>query len=496
MSLAPAVGFWKARAIRVLFALHRWLGVALGLLMLLWCVSGVVMIFVPYPSMSEHGRNLQREGLAPIHLQAALVLPELPDDAPVEAARIETRAGQPILRLATAEGAGQHDLASGAKLAPVDAEGALAVARTYAQRHAIEGRPELKQVSERDEFSVGIRGGPFFQVRLNDRASTMLYIDARGDVRQQTTSASRFWSWLGAIPHWLYFTELRRDPKLWTSVIVWTSLAGSFLAALGLFVGVRQLRRRKSSGRLASPYRGAKFWHHMLGLVFGVLALTWVFSGFASMNPFGWLNSRPETEAAAGRYAGDPPKWPAVREALAREAAAVGDNRGDIVQLSLVIIEGRAHIQRTARDGSSQLIAPDGAPARFGEPARQHAAQLLAGEGARIEELTSEDAFYYGEGTRFPVLRITTAAKPETHFYLDPQSGRYLGSADPEEQGFRWWHMALHTLDFAGPLRAEPAHAIVSILLMAGVTALCGLGAWIGIAKLARGGRLDNQAKD
>ena len=35
----------KARLIRFAFALHRWMGVLLGLLMLLWCVTGIVMIW-------------------------------------------------------------------------------------------------------------------------------------------------------------------------------------------------------------------------------------------------------------------------------------------------------------------------------------------------------------------------------------------------------------------------------------------------------------------
>ncbi len=30
----------KARIIRYIFATHRWMGVVLGLLMLLWCLSG------------------------------------------------------------------------------------------------------------------------------------------------------------------------------------------------------------------------------------------------------------------------------------------------------------------------------------------------------------------------------------------------------------------------------------------------------------------------
>src|SRR5262249_31409399 len=156
-----------------------------------------------------------------------------------------------------------------------------------------------------------------------------LYISQRnGEVRQRTTNTLRIGAWLGAIPHWLYFTELRKNGKLWTDVIIWTSLAGCFLTVLGLFVGIRQFRRRHSTGKRASPYRGAKYWHHMLGLVFGVLVLTWTFSGFASMNPWGWLEVAQPAGEAAERLTGEPATWADARPALEAQLAALKSGDG------------------------------------------------------------------------------------------------------------------------------------------------------------------------
>jgi len=55
-----------------------------------------------------------------------------------------------------------------------------------------------------------------------------------------TTGTERFWSWLGTIPHWLYFTQLRSNVVLWTEVMIWTSILGTFLAVLGLCLGITQ----------------------------------------------------------------------------------------------------------------------------------------------------------------------------------------------------------------------------------------------------------------
>jgi len=35
-----------------------------------------------------------------------------------------------------------------------------------------------------------------------------------------------------------------------------------------------------------------RLWHHWTGLVFGILTLTWLFSGLLSLNPWGTLESR------------------------------------------------------------------------------------------------------------------------------------------------------------------------------------------------------------
>ena len=44
-------------------------------------------------------------------------------------------------------------------------------------------------------------------------------------------------------------------------------------------------------GSSSIPYAGQKRWHTMLGLIFGLVTCTWIFSGMLSMDPFGWESS-------------------------------------------------------------------------------------------------------------------------------------------------------------------------------------------------------------
>ncbi|MBI1361621.1 MAG: peptidase [Alphaproteobacteria bacterium] len=494
----------KARLIRFAFALHRWMGVTLGVLMLMWCLSGFVMIFAPYPATSRGGHDLRVEGLAPIILPETVRLPAaaaFPPDARLASARIEMMGKEAVLRMGGAGVAGVFSLSTGEAIKTISADDALAVATTYAERHGIAARPEISKLSKRDEFTVAgyfNSARPFWQVRLNDPARTMLYVSSRsGEIRQLTTRQDRVLSWLGAIPHWLYFTTLRQDAKLWNQVVIWASLAGCFLTLLGLFVGVRQLRRRHSTGKLASPYRGVKTWHHLLGLVFGVLVLSWTFSGFTSMQPWGWFETGQAASEAAARYSGEGKRWSEARNDLFAQIDAVRRlPSGAVLQVSSAAAGGALYFVQTATDGSRLRLDADGAPAPFDAAQWAHAGDVLGGNTgpAKAERLTKEDDYYYkgAAASAFPVVRIVVPAMQDTRFYLDSVSGQILSIADPGNRGFRWWHMAPHRLDFAW-LRVGWLRQSLEIVLLVGVTAVCGAGAWMGLIKLRRGGRLDGR---
>ena len=196
------------------------------------------------------------------------------------------------------------------------------------------------------------------------------------------------------------------------------------------------------------------------------------------------------------RLAGDPPAWGEMRPALQAQAAAIGAGGREVSQVSFLLSRaGSAFMWRMA-DGSRERIGPGGAPAPFDEAAQKRAGELLAGEGVehRIDLMTRGDAYYYlgASSSDLPVLRVWAPALDETRFYLDPVSGEVRFIADPGARDFRWWHMLLHRIDFVG----SPVREIIVVLLMLGVTAVCGFGAWIGIKKLARGGKLDNPPAD
>src|SRR5439155_507150 len=66
-----------------------------------------------------------------------------------------------------------------------------------------------------------------------------VYVSAKsGEVVQYTTTASRLGAYLGPIPHWIYFTPLRRHQPEWSRLVIWMSGVGTFAASLGIVIGI------------------------------------------------------------------------------------------------------------------------------------------------------------------------------------------------------------------------------------------------------------------
>jgi hypothetical protein len=441
---------------------HRYLGVALGALMLLWCLSGMVMLFVAYPSVSQDERLARLPRIDWSH--CCVIDGAAGAGDRVRSASIEQLAGAPVLRLRLAEGPARLiDLSNGHLLSGVDRTDALAVAEAW-------GHPAAVVPLVRDQWTVSGEfnpGRPFWRVRLADPKATDIYVSRRsGEVVQRTTRTSRALNWVGAVPHWLYPTLLRQNTKLWTQVVVWSSLAGVFLTLAGLYLGV--LAWRPFGDARLSPFRGLMTWHHLTGLAVGLLTLTWVASGLFSMNPWGFLES-PDDPAAA-RLAGPPPRFAEVQAALesaAARAPAVGQAR-------LAPFDGRAFVLA----GDERLDAA-GHPAPLA-PGDLAAAGDRLGRVADQGMIAAEDAYYFShhEAVSLPAWRVLM--RDGRRYYLDPRTGGLLAAFDAQAKSYRWLHQGLHRLDVVPGFRRGPAWAAATLVLLSLVTFGVATGVWLG----------------
>ncbi|WP_225934338.1 hypothetical protein [Cupriavidus sp. EM10] len=167
----------------------------------------------------------------------------------------------PVYRMVDVKGR-PHTVSAidGQVIAQVDAATAQATAQRFAGKPA-----QWLETAERDQWTVpnGLNAWrPLHRIAIDDGRGTELYISARtGEIMRDTHRAERFWNWLGSVPHWLYFTPIRKDPPLWRQVVLWTSgpcvavaITGSGLAGCGCACGAAlptaawRARRRITAG--------------------------------------------------------------------------------------------------------------------------------------------------------------------------------------------------------------------------------------------------------
>lgn len=474
---------WRATVVT-----HRYLGMAVGLLMLMWFLSGMVMMYVGFP---EPDQTERLHGLSPISWTSCCRIPDgiAPDSQRFLGAQVEDLLGTPVLRLARVLRPDQLiDLAAGAEK-PIEMTDAEAIARAAAAR--VTGRAAAviaaEELEDEDQWTVGRYHGeqPLFRIGLDDQARSEFYVSgSTGRVVLRTTALQRFWNWLGAIPHWIYPTALRSDVVLWSRIVIWAAILGSFLTLFGLYLGIAQYGRGKE--RAVSPYRGLFYWHHIAGLMFGIVTLGFVASGLVSMHPWGFLDSTGSRLRAL--LEGQPPRWGEIRASL----EALRARATPAVSLATAPFDGKLYWLATDADGSVTRLDAEGRPAPLGDGDLAAAAERLAGAGAGAGGIAAqglvseEDAYYFShhDTVVLPVYRIVANDAEATRYYLNPISGALLQRTDANRRWSRWLFDAIHRLDFAAAVRARPAWDIVLMALMLGGLAVSATGVYLAFGRI------------
>ncbi|WP_196221831.1 PepSY domain-containing protein [Sphingobium sp. CAP-1] len=469
--LVPAT-LWKA-AKRWLYIFHRWTGIILCLFFAIWFLSGLVMLYVPFPSFRAAERvataapiDWRQVRVGPDKALALAGIASFPDEM-----RLGMTGGEPVYRFVTEGGRRALSARSGQEIRAVDAARAGAIASTL-----VGASPVSVDPVDQDQWVVtrAYRAmAPFWRVRLADRAATDIYVSQRtGEVVQNITAHERFWNWLGAVPHWIYFKALRLFQEPWRQIVLWTSGIGMIGAMAGLWIGLLRVRltRRYKSGSV-SPYRGWMKWHHIVGMIGGLFVITWLFSGWLSMSPWGGLRDKGRADMAS-LYAGARPGFPAT------DMAALAHVARDARELRFTYLGGEPVITlwghgpgRALNGRTAQPVIPD--QSHLLDMARK------AMPGARligVERLERPDRYWYSTGDPrddsrpLPVLRLKFDDAAGTWLHIDPATGALLGWSGAGSRSYRWLFNALHSLDLPWLLVWPPLrHILIWLLSVPGV---------------------------
>lgn len=460
---------------------HRWAGICVGIIVLMWCISGIIMMYVQYPALEP---KEQLVSLQPLDADQCC-REELSASISSKVSGqylLETLSGKAVLRFPSgAEGQRVLDIESGQWLDSWSEKNLHAIGTEYAAQQGWETPDEIRLV-DRDQWTVHGRFNahrPMFKFE-NPQGWHWYVSTSTAQVVQVTGRAERFWNWLGSVPHWLYLTVLRQHTAVWAQVVIWLTLISLFLTVTGIIIGVKQFRWRHETQK--SPYRAWALWHHFAGLLFGLFTLTWIFSGLFSMNPWGILESR---SFAAER---------AVLNGVSHSIAEVIDTVDQVlpaipegtVRLESAYWLGEPHFLAWNAHGEIIRIAADGTASVISEADVVRALAALRLKDGAFERLVDEDAYYYGlhEDVRLPAWRIVDAVGDR--LYVSEADGQLSATVDHRAAPNRWLFEALHSLDFHSLLRARPLWDLLMLVLLTGVTIGVGTGTWLGIRRLSR----------
>ena len=158
--------FWARRA-------HKWIGLVIGVQALLWMLSGVYMTVVPLDVI--HGDHLAHVHGTPLPAQAARVGADvLAARYPqMESFRLKHVLEREVYEIRQGKQKYLVDAASGERLAPMDREQAIALAKSLYQ-----GKGEVERVEwiTRAPSEVKTRPVPMWAVHFSGRGDSTLYL--------------------------------------------------------------------------------------------------------------------------------------------------------------------------------------------------------------------------------------------------------------------------------------------------------------------------------
>lgn len=472
---------------RWLYLTHRWIGIVSCLFFAMWFISGLVLVYVPYPALD---REEWLSGQAPIDWAEVRTGPGATfaesDPATVRQLHLEMRGAEPVWRQQTWDGDEQvRSAADGRAISPTGRTEAQALAAAYAGA----GITGLEPVHN-DQWTVAPRYDshrPLWKAVVEGSEGRNLYLSSRtGAIVLETTARERFWNWLGAVPHWIYPTVLRQDTEAWRQVVLWLSGPCIIAALTGIWIGVLRVRlgRRRFREQRITPYRGWMMWHHLTGLAGGLFLILWIFSGWLSVDPGNLFRSEGPGMELQRQYAG-----PLEREL---DLGALAATFPGAQRLTLSSAAG-AGFWRAEQAGSPVRYVDARAmeaPARDPRQIQEAISQLFPGRSiVSVETLTKADAYWYAvnDEPRLPVTRIVLDDPAATWIHVDPATGEVLGALARSDRIYRWLYNLFHRWDLNILLENRPARDLVIWIFSLLGLATSVTGVWIGWARLRHG---------
>lgn len=440
---------------------HRWSGVVLCVLFAVWFATGAVMVFVPFPSLSQAEAEQRSD---PIRLDRIKLTPAAVAPPGAGDVRLISILGDPAYVVqADGKKAKVVSAIDGRPRPALGAPDAVRIAERFAGRSAkrVSGPFDYDQWAVHQHFDP-LR--PLYRVRLDDAAGTDLYVSARtGEVVQKTARVERALNWVGSVVHWIYFVPIRKVFSRWDWTVWIIALVGVTTAAAGIWLGVsRTLKKMNSRRPDVSPFRGMLRLHHILGLTGGVFVLCWICSGWLSMD-HGRLFSEGQPTAGQSRaYQGGSTSSPPIGlQDLGRLGSPTSIAFEHLDGASLAVARGPGGAKVLIRQPTSIIVAAHVPPTLILAAAQSAWPDMQFSWPVPVDPDTS---LAKAESLPDDALMVRMSGAQPARLYVDGVGGKVLVAMDRSREAYAWFYYMLHTYNFPG-LSSRPVLRITLLMI-------------------------------
>lgn len=467
----------------LLYSLHRFLGFIICLLLSMWFITGLVIIYHPFPNVTNEQKYANLET---IHLKDQSVniidsISRITANEKIIKITLEQFQGQVRYNIKTDKRLYQlsPDVTSSNKC--IDIQSIQNIASKWSQGSI----SKIDTLVERDiwiMYNRYMKELPIYKVHFDDDEKHQLYISSRtGEVQQFTSFSQRAWAYMGAIPHKFYIPTLRKNTRAWTDTVTVLSLISLLVGITGLFVGIDAcVRRYRRKRRIQSPYKIKVYrWHHILGIIFGFFIITWSISGVLSLRKVPqWMAKtyNPIPMGIKGKAISFD-KYILDHKDILKQYDEVKQIEWSYFQdrpIYNVVIGNR----RVSFDASTSVMQELNLTADDIKKVIYH----NHGEVDFVMETISNYENYYMPWTRslaLPVYKVTVTDSDNSIYYINPRNGDYRYVNDNRKMR-KWMFNGLHYFHIKWLVDRPILWTLLIWTLALGCTGVSLSGVWLG----------------
>ncbi len=458
---------------KVFIQIHKIAGSLLSLVFLMWCLSGIALLIKGFPHASRQDRF---ENLEYFNESDFVDIPFFS----------ETSSGK--IELEKYQGKSIYRKYKGRKIQNIYDAHTLKEYKVFTKSNAVKEAEHylnvnILRVDSITEIDSWIPWGyykpllPFYKCYMADAKCSVIYISSQtGTVIQHTTRYSRWMARIGAIPHILYFYQIKQFATLWKNTVLVLGIIGIFVSLSGLIASFFRLRRN-ATGKIIgiSVYKKLIYrWHHILGLFIGIFFFTFLLSGiFYATGIPSWICEKSEVES--------PQKlW---NQRTDTESTIYPER----IWTLLPEKEGLRKITWTASMGNPVIeayydnykspyyyAANNDTLVQFSttkEKIYSYAQKVLKNKVITISIQEEYDNYYKSQGMYYhslPAYKLNLNDAFNTVIFIDPESGRVVEYFNNNKRVRRWLTRGLHKLNFSIFKNVEWLRITILIILCVG----------------------------